>query len=225
MSTPELAAQPADLLREALRCEKGGDLARAAALLDQALALHPDNPAALGAGARMATRQGDRVTAILRLRRLVGVEPKQAAHRLDLAIALYNAGDLAAAEAAVRELLAQVPRHGPALNLLGVLLRRQGLHKAAIEALEAAARAGGAGESPWLNLGNLYYELRQGRQAVEAFKKAARLKPKDAESARLLGNAYALAGEPTPAFAALQRAALLNPRNPQIHADRAALHY
>jgi protein O-GlcNAc transferase len=225
MPTPELAARPADLLREAQRCEKSGDLAGAAALLDQALALHPDDPAALGAAARTAARRGDRATAILRLKRLVEVEPKQVAHRLDLAIVLYNAGDLAAAEAAVRELLAQVPRHGPALNLLGVLLRRQGQHKAAIEALEAAMRAGGAAESPWINLGNLYYDLRQGRQAVEAFKKAARLKPKDAEYARLLGNAHALAGETTQAFAALQRAALLNPRNPQIHADRAALHY
>ena len=225
MPPADLAAQPGDLLREALRCEKAGDLGQAAALLDQALGLSPNDAPLLAAAVRLAARRGDRATAIQLLKRQVAAEPKQAAPRLDLAIALYGAGDFAAAEASVRDLLALVPRHGPALNLLGVVERRQGRFKDAIASLEAAARAGGAGESPWINLGNLYYDLRQGPQAVEAFKKAVRLKPKEAEPLRLLANAHALAGQPAAAFAAFQRAALLNPRNPQIHADRAALHY
>ncbi|MEJ0069233.1 MAG: tetratricopeptide repeat protein [Pseudomonadota bacterium] len=122
-------------------------------------------------------------------------------------------------------LLAETPRHGPGLNLLGVVQRRQGKFAEAIETLQAAARAGGANESPWVNLGNLYYDVGQGPPAVEAFKKAVRLKPQDAEYARLLGNAHGLADEPAASAAALQRAAQLAPRNPQIHGDRAALHY
>ena len=212
-------------MRDALLSEKGGDLVRAAALLDQALGRDPDDATALAAAARIAGRLGNRTAAIANLRRLVAVAPRLRTARLDLAIALFGAGDLAGADTEARALLAQDPRDGQALNLLGVIQRRQGRVGVAIATLEAAARTGAAGESPWINLGNLYYELRQAPQAVEAFKKAVKLKPKDAECARLLGNAYALAGEPTPAFAALQRAQLLNPSNPQIPADRAALHY
>ena len=215
----------ADLVRDALRCEKAGDLSRAAGLLDQVLARNPDDAAALAAAARVAGRRGDRAAAIAWLRRLVAIAPGQRGPRLDLAIALFTSGDLAGAEIECRTLLDQSARDGQALNLLGVVQRRQGRFDDAIATLEAAARTGTAGESPWINLGNLYYERRQGAQAVAAFKKAVKLKPKDGELVRLLGNAYALTGEPTAAFATLQRAQLLNPSNPQIPADRAALHY
>src|SRR5258708_17039033 len=222
---PAEPAGLADLVREALRCEKAGDLAAAARLLDQALDGAPDDGPALAAAARVAGRRGDRATVLTCLRRLVERDPKHKAHRLDLAIALFGAGDLVAAEQQAQVLLAQDPREGRALNLLGVVQRRQGRLDAAIATLEQAARSGAAGESPWVNLGNLFYENRDGARAVEAFKKAVKLKPKDAEIARLLGNAHALAGDPTAAFATFQRAAFLNPRHVQIHADRAALHY
>ncbi len=224
-SLPDPAAGPNDLMREALRCEQAGDLARAAGLLGQALDRAPDDRSSLAAAARVATRRGDRVTALGCLKRLVELDPKHKAHRLDLAIALFGAGDLAGAETESRALLDLDPRDGRALNLLGVVQRRQGRLREAIDTLSAAARAGGAGESPVINLGSVYLDLGQGRPAVETFKKAIKLKPKDAEVARLLGNAHALVGENTAAFAMLQRAAMLNPRNAQIHADRAALHY
>src|SRR5258706_8178549 len=98
LMSPAEPVRPAALVREALRCEKAGDLAAAARLLGQALDGAPDDAPALAAAARVAGRRGDRATVLTCLRQLVERDPKHKAHRLDLAIALYGAGDLAGAE-------------------------------------------------------------------------------------------------------------------------------
>src|SRR5882724_11530176 len=109
---PEPFSAPADLLRDALRCEKAGDINQAASLLVRVLGQSPDDRAALAAGARVAGRRRDAAGALACLRRLVALEPKQRPARLDLAVALFGVGDFPGAEAECRTLLAEEPRDG-----------------------------------------------------------------------------------------------------------------
>ena len=53
----------------------------------------------------------------------------------------HQAGRLDDAEACYRHILGRKPRHGDALNLLGVLLGQTGRHEAALEALNKAVAA------------------------------------------------------------------------------------
>jgi len=95
-------------------------------------------------------------------------------------------GDLAAAEAAYRRVLALNPDHPMALNNLGLVLDQSGRHEEGVSSIEAAIRVKPDFAEALFNLGSLM--INQGRllEAVGPMSEALRLKPdiKEAEEAR-----------------------------------------
>ena len=107
-----LAASPAEpsqvFLDRAQGAIAAGDLAAAAAALDTALALDPDDVDALFAAAMVARRIG-RTDAVALLERLVKLDPNADEARLQLALALWEQGNTVAAKAAVNHVLERHP--------------------------------------------------------------------------------------------------------------------
>jgi predicted O-linked N-acetylglucosamine transferase (SPINDLY family)/nucleoside-diphosphate-sugar epimerase len=114
----------------------------------------------------------------------------------------FHQGDFAGAERCAQAVLEAQPAHAPALNLLGVLLRRRGRLAEAQALLERAAAADPEGETAWINLGNLFIELEQPERAAEFYARARSAEPDNAETIRLLGTALARAGRTADALVA-----------------------
>ena len=80
-----------------------------------------------------------------------------------------NQGDLARAEAAYRQVLAQQPEHAAALQLLGGLLRRRGDLIQAEALLRRSLAADGRQPHVWNNLGNLLHAAGKSAEALACF--------------------------------------------------------
>ncbi len=112
---------------------------------------------------------------------------------LAAAISHHQAGHLADADAAYREVLARDPNHAPALHYLGVLAHQRGDHRAAVEMM---GRSIALVEAP-ATLGNLGIALQaqeRHEEAIDACRRAIALDPAVAEAFYNLGNALAGGG-------------------------------
>jgi protein O-GlcNAc transferase len=150
--------------------------------------------------------------------------PRTAA-RLREALALMQAGDLAAAETAASEVAEHSVDDAAALNLLGVIRKNRDRMAEAVAAFERAAAADPRMHAAWFNLGNALLAIGAHARAVAPMERAAALNPRDSETQRLLGRALAGAGGHEAAMAAFGRAEALDPTNARVHASRTfALH-
>lgn len=108
----------------------------------------------------------------------------------ETAFTLHRNGDLPAAETFYRQLLADEPRHAPALHLLGLLCQQTGRHQQAVTLIQQAL-AITPDEPDYLN--NLGAALRasgQPDQAVACYRRALAIAPQDLDLQHNLGNAY-----------------------------------
>lgn len=80
-------------------------------------------------------------------------------------------GQLLEAEAKVREALKELPRDVELLNMLGVVLRHQGRLKEALAVLEQALALYPEAPSLWMNLSNIYRDMKLEEKAQQAYRK------------------------------------------------------
>jgi hypothetical protein len=129
--TGRLATQIRELLRK-------GALRTADELVDNALALAPNDPEALYIKGVIANRRRDHPTAITVLRRSVAIRPDAALIWLALGTAYARSERFVAAAEAYREAVAREPSWADAHFNLGLVLKHQGQLSAAARALHAA---------------------------------------------------------------------------------------
>ena len=110
------------------------------------------------------------------------------------AASLFRQDRLLEAEGASRALLAASPEDTPALNLLGVVLRRLGRAAEGEAVLERAAASAPNDDMPLINLGNLMLDQGDPDRAAEAFERARARRPPTSATLQLLGRAYSRAG-------------------------------
>ncbi|MDB5408001.1 MAG: repeat-containing protein [Rhodospirillales bacterium] len=139
------------------------------------------------------------------------------------AVAKHQAGDLAAAEAGYRAILAAQPRHVASLCNLGVLLRATGRAVDAVACYLSAIAASPSHPPAYENLGNALIELGELAAAEAAFRKATMLAPRSAEAFLGLGNARHRQGRLDAAMADYERALALQPGHPQALLNAAAI--
>jgi len=217
-------------LRRALTFMRAGDLVRARADLEAAVASDADFAEGwmnLGVFERRAGRADAAREAFARARAL----HETAGHRRGVADILASEGELARSEgdaaraeslflAAIREDSTHVVAHN---NLGALYAGTPGRTDLALRELEAAARA-----APWHatsheNLGNLYAALERWDDAARAFGRAARLDPSSAPVRVRLGLALERLGRTDDARAAYREALRLDPANAAARARAAAL--
>lgn len=136
---------------------------------------------------------------------------------------LFRRGRLPEAAQAARAILATRPDDVPTLNLLGVVLRRLGAGRDALDALGRAAALSPGDAMPLINLGNVLLDEHEAERAAEAFRTADSLQPLAPAHRRLLARALSQSHRRDEALAELARALeTADPvERPDIRAERA----
>lgn len=107
----------------------------------------------------------------------------------------HMAGDLAAAEAGYRALIAQKTSEDSVFGNLGLILMNQGRHPEAIELFQGALRLNASNPDTYLNLGVVYKIQGKVDDAIACYRMALQLKPGYPEALNNLGLALADKGQ------------------------------
>jgi len=160
--------------------------------------------------------------AVTHARAALGLFPQYAEARYNLAVALDDLGDTAAAIQEYRTLLDQLGeqadfrrRRASTSGRLGFALARTGRTAEAIVYLREAARLDPANAQTFVNLGGALLQQNQIREAQEALEQAVRLDPSMVDAHYNLGAAYLMGGRPLDAVRAYEAAIRLRPGDPQ----------
>ena len=141
------------------------------------------------------------------------------------ALAQHQAGNLAAAMAGYRAVLAEQPRQADALNLLGVALEQSGDAEAAAASIRQAIAIDAARADFHDNLGNALLAAKDGAAAEAAYRAALHLEAKRPGTLYNLGNLLRLRGETEEARALLQQALQVQPRYAEAMKNLALLEW
>ena len=129
----------------------------------------------------------------------------------DQALALFRDGRLAEAKRIARRVLADQPKHAPALHLLGVAVSQQGNHSEGLRFIDAAAQIEGQSAFISNSRGNVLVALRRFDEAVASYDQAIALKPDFAESFCNRGGALQELKRFDEALASYDKAIVLKP--------------
>ncbi|MGA2441833.1 MAG: tetratricopeptide repeat protein [Tepidisphaeraceae bacterium] len=136
-----------------------------------------------------------------------------------LAIEYHQAGRLAEAQRAYRQVLAQQPNHADALHLLGVLELQAGRLDAAVEFIWRPISICSTNAIYYSNLGKALKDKGQPDQAIAACQQAIRLKPDFAEAYINLGTALVDIGHFDEAIVSGRQAIRLKPEFAEAHGN------
>jgi protein O-GlcNAc transferase len=188
------AQQVRQLLRLAGASAQDGDLDVAAARVEQALCIAPDDPDALHLMGLLRHRRGDPAGAVGMLRRAVEQAPASAGLWETLALLLRDTGHVGDALWCQEELCRLAPENFRAWHELGEMcLRAERLDEAA-RAFEQALSLRETLAGTWNNLGNVRRLQHRGDEAVACYRRAIALKPDFAEAHFNLGSILQLGG-------------------------------
>ncbi len=130
---------------------------------------------------------------------------------LERIIARHRAGELEAAEAGYREILAGSPDSARVLGMLGVLLHQKGEGEEALRLLERAETLDPADPDLRNNRGNVLKELGRFSEAEAAYRSVLEIAPDHARAMTNLGVCLREQGQAVEAEATQQRALELDP--------------
>jgi predicted O-linked N-acetylglucosamine transferase (SPINDLY family) len=131
----------------------------------------------------------------------------------------HQAGRLAEAEAAYREILSRNPNHAGALHLLGVLAGQAGRYDAALDLIRRAIAISSTDAFSHNNLGSALMAMGQLDEAIASYQQAIRLKPDFAGAHNNLGTALNGVGQLDQAIASYRQAIRIKPDFAQAHSN------
>lgn len=131
----------------------------------------------------------------------------------------HNAGQLAEAEIAYKQVLQRAPTHPVALHLLGVIAHQVGQNKIAVDLITQALAVKPDYADAHSHLGSAMKALGHFNEAVASFKKAIDLNPDFAMAYFNLGNAYNDLGRLEDAAEAYQQAIRVSPENADAYTN------
>ncbi|MEO6434959.1 MAG: tetratricopeptide repeat protein [Tepidisphaeraceae bacterium] len=147
------------------------------------------------------------------------MDPSQATQLLQSGIASHQAGDLVAAEAAYRRVLAAIPNHADALHLLGVLAAQCGHAQNGEQLIRRAIAIHPVAAEFHFHLGEVLVALKRQGEAVASMLEAARLDPKNAGYRSDAGGLLLALGRVNEGVEQMRQAVALAPQNPLILAN------
>jgi predicted TPR repeat methyltransferase len=142
------------------------------------------------------------------------------AERLQQAVQLHQQGQLDAAEVLYREILQKSPRHGGALQLLGVIAGQRGQARQAIELIDQSLAIEPANAAAWSNRGNALLELHRHAEALQSYDRALALNPGHADALHNRGLTLHHLDRTKEALASYDGALAIRPDYPQALSHR-----
>jgi predicted TPR repeat methyltransferase len=141
------------------------------------------------------------------------------AEKLQRAIHLHQQGQLAIAEELYREILHVNPRHGNALQFLGVIAGQRGETRQAIKLIDQALAIDPGNSTGWFNRGNALLELKRHTDALSSYDRALAIRPDYPQALNHRGIVLCILRRQSEALAAFRRAATLQPDVAEFHAN------
>ncbi|WP_374358483.1 tetratricopeptide repeat protein [Pseudoduganella danionis] len=142
---------------------------------------------------------------------------------LQQALAHHQQGQLGAAQAFYRQVLALQPQQFDALHLLGVIARQQGDADLAIDLITQAIRLDGQQAKAHCNLGVALMDQGRAAEALASYDRALALQPDYAMAWSNRGNALHRLGQQQAALDSYQQALRYQPRYAEAHSNRAVV--
>jgi predicted O-linked N-acetylglucosamine transferase (SPINDLY family) len=133
--------------------------------------------------------------------------------RLHQAIASYQSGQTAQAEAAVQAMAQEAPERGDVWGLLGLMAHQRGQHPQAIQHLQRAIAIDPQTAAHHSNLGIVYATLGDRAREEACYRQAVQLQPNDLPAVSNLGTLLCEANRWDDAVEFLGRAVSLDPNN------------
>jgi predicted O-linked N-acetylglucosamine transferase (SPINDLY family) len=209
-----LAADPANadaLHLLGLVAYRGGDLAQARVLVEQALQREPDNPVFLSNLGNIRKDAGDADGAMQSYRQALELDARQAGARNNLGTLLLAAGRIDEAIASFRAVIAASPGHARAWFNLGSALAQRGEIAGAAEAHGRAVSIEPAFVAAWGELGLALQTLGRDAAAIEALRRRLALAPESSQVHADLALVLHRAGDLRAAREHYERALALDP--------------
>jgi tetratricopeptide (TPR) repeat protein len=220
------AAKRVDILADrAAKALASGDAVAAEAGSLDVLDIVPRFPGALWILYQIRRRAGHEQAALALLQRLVAVAPNDVDATQELALLLFQRGDLAAAEHHARNAVRLAPAHPRSHNLMGMILTESQHPHVGEFHYRRVLEIGGA-RDPVL-LANLAWNLKcQGRiaEAREFYSESIKAAPDVFQTLFGWGQLEEADGNFAAAKAKLDRAAEIRPNDPGLRVARATLH-
>ncbi len=188
-----------------------GELSDAAACLERALALAPEDVDILADLANVRRLQARPDDAARLLEAAVGLEPERAALQHALSGLYLESGDTKAAISCLERTVALDSGHADAHNDLGAAYLESGRYAEAQRLLEAAARLRPDSPVAYRNLANLFSRLGEPARSVQYYREALERAPEDHEIRTRLAGALLQIGD---SAAALKEYRALAERKP-----------
>jgi tetratricopeptide (TPR) repeat protein len=214
----------ADVLAEAVRRHRQGDLEAAARLYEQALALAPGDADAWHLLGVVHHQRGRHARAAELIERAVALRPEAAEMYVNLAEARRALGEGERAVESCRTALRLRPDLAAAWHNLGLALRGLGRHEEALTAFRRAGELAPDDAQARGNLGLMLLGLGRAEEALEHCRAAARLRPQTPLLHVLLGDALRAVERPAEAREAYLEALRLQPDLAQAHAGLGMLY-
>jgi tetratricopeptide (TPR) repeat protein len=200
-----------ELVQRASRLAEDDDLEQAITVLEQAIALRPDDPVLLTDLALAYISCGQPQQAVERLQRAIELKPDFAIAQHNLGIALELQGRDAEAVVAYRGAIFHDPKLIEAHERLGNLLLAHGDVDAAVGCFSRAAAAAPDTARGWQNQARVLLRQDHAAAAEDCLRRALELDPASSEAYRILGRVLQELGRFDEAIAAFDRAVELNP--------------
>jgi tetratricopeptide (TPR) repeat protein len=217
---------PNALSEAAIKAHASGDLAEAARLYDEVLAIEPRHWLAMTNRATLLMQSGRLEEGIVAIRASLAIAPSQPTALDNLGVALGVLGRLDEAIAALREAVALKADFALAWIHLGGALHQAGRPEEALIAYGSAAEHEPTASQPRHAQGLLLYELGRGAEALALLERALALGPQSPELMNDLGLLLHDQGRAEDAAAAFERALVLKPDYPMALSNLArVLHH
>jgi len=134
-----------------------------------------------------------------------------------IAVSQFDTGQLAAAEASFRRIVALQPSHGEAWHRLGLIAMSTGRPADAVAAIQRAISQPGARAMQVSDLGVAYWNFGRRDMAAACFQRAIEMQPELSDAHYNLGNVLESLGRSEEAITCYERTLALQPRYPAAH--------
>jgi tetratricopeptide (TPR) repeat protein len=207
------------MLGNALEHHQRGQMADAARIYRQILAIDPNHADCLHLLGTLAHQVGRHDVAVELIRKAIAIDKEQSAYHSNLGTALQALGKADEAAASYRQALALKPNLAEAHMNLGTVLQAQGQLDEAANCFRCALALKPDLAEVHVNLGNILQAQGKLDEAVASHERALVLKPNSAEARFNLGNARQAQGKLDEAVASYRQALALKPDQPQVYGN------